>query len=262
MEYVWELSEADTVTLVTPRFIGKRVASLNGAELGQVGKKALEFTLSDGRDAELSWTKPFVGAQYPSLLVDGEPTPLGAGERVCDACDASVRAYDQHCDACGAELPTLSDEEATRLVGQARNTIMWLAVIFAVSGVVMYFLQASTTSEALANLDGMSPDTVLEPVNGVVYTVAELRSLVVWESRSILAINLALAAAMVGLFFWAKKAPFPAIVAAAAVYAAVIVSNAVIDPATLLQGVVMKIIIVSFLARGIKSELHLRARAG
>ncbi len=265
MRYVWELSEEDEVAVDSPAVFGKRNISLNGTTIGPLKpRQPQSFTLSDGRTAEATWIRPFAGSAYPKLVIDGDVAIMTTEwtKRSCEECQAEVRPFDRHCDACGHELHTAQDQEAVRLVGQARGTIKWLGVLFAVSGVLMYLVQLGATAEALAGLEAMPPDTVLDPIEGQVYTVAELRSLLQWESWGILVVNLGLAAIMVGFFFWAKRSAFAAIVAAAAVYAAVIVLNAIIDPASILQGFLIKGIVILFLVRGIKSELHLRARNG
>lgn len=265
MRYVWELSEEDEVAVDSPALLGKRTVSLNGTTIGPLRpRQPQSFTLSDGRSAEASWIRPFAGSAYPKLVIDGDLAIMTTEwtNRACDRCKGAVRPFDRHCDACGHELPTAQDQDAVRLVGQARSTIKWLGVLFALSGVLFYLGQLGTTETALAGLEGMPPDAVLDPIEGQVYTVAELRSLIQWESWSILVFNLGLAATMAGLFFWAKRSAFAAILTAAAVYAAVIVTNAIIDPATIPQGFLIKGIVILFLARGIKSELHLRARSG
>ena len=65
-----------------------------------------------------------------------------------------------------------------------------------------------------------------------------------------------------GVKFFRFNAGMAAILVAAAVFAAVQVMNAVIDPTTLVQGIVIKIIIVAVLVKGIKGALDMRAAHG
>jgi hypothetical protein len=133
-----------------------------------------------------------------------------------------------------------------------------LAGLFAVSGVIMYFVSSAQAAEALSSMAAM--DAAAEvPVEGNLYTVAELRQQIAFEPWSLLISNWVLAVAMVGLAMWGKRAPLPAVLVATATYAAVIVVNAIIDPRTLAQGIFVKIIVIAFFVRGIKAALALRA---
>jgi hypothetical protein len=51
----------------------------------------------------------------------------------------------------------------------------------------------------------------------------------------------------------------PAILAAPATYAVVQVASAIIDPATIGQGFIVKIIVIGYLIRGIKASMELRS---
>ena len=97
------------------------------------------------------------------------------------------------------------------------------------------------------------------PINGRQYTVGELRKQLEWEPWGILAVNFILAAIMIGLSFWARRSPLPAVLIATATYAVVIVANAIVDPATIGQGMIMKIIVIGLLVKGIRAALALRA---
>ena len=73
-----------------------------------------------------------------------------------------------------------------------------------------------------------------------------------------LIVNLIIAAIMLALALWGRRSPLPAVLIATATYAVVIAYAAIGDPATLGQGLLMKIIIIAFLIRGIKAALALR----
>ena len=135
-------------------------------------------------------------------------------------------------------------------------------MLFPISGVVAFFIQRSQVAAVLSKLDTMSSDTVIpKTINGVTYTVGELRAQINWEVWSVLVINFILGAVMVGLALWGRRAPLAAAIVAAATYATVIVASAIVDPATIAQGLYMKIIIVLFLFRGIQGGLALRGTA-
>ena len=144
-------------------------------------------------------------------------------------------------------------------VREAGNAIKLLAGMFLVFGTIMFFLARAQAAPVLARLDAMNPDSVFpKPINGVMYTVAALRDQVVWESWSVLVVNLVLAAVMAGLVIWGRRAPLSAVLVATATYAVVLVGNAIMDPATIGQGLILKIVVIAILAKGIKAALALR----
>jgi ubiquinone biosynthesis protein COQ9 len=60
---------------------------------------------------------------------------------------------------------------------------------------------------------------------------------------------------MVVLAWWSKRRALPAILIATAVFVVVQVTGAIMDPATLMQGLVMKIFVIAVLIKGIKGAL-------
>jgi hypothetical protein len=64
---------------------------------------------------------------------------------------------------------------------------------------------------------------------------------------------------MAGLYFWGRRSPLPAVLVAAGTYLAVQVVSAIVDPATIGQGIVLKILIVAMLYRGIKAGFQQRS---
>ena len=60
------------------------------------------------------------------------------------------------------------------------------------------------------------------------------------------------------LGFWSQKKPLIALVLALLVYLTTIVISGIVEPATLFKGIIIKIFIIVFLAKGINSALHIR----
>ena len=108
-------------------------------------------------------------------------------------------------------------------VNAAMHAIIWLAILFAVVGMLLYY-----TSHEKSELAG----------------------------------GLVLSGIMAVLAFWSRKAPLPAVLVATAIYFALIVLDAIIDPKTLAQGVPVKILFIILLVRGIKAALALRTANG
>jgi hypothetical protein len=132
-------------------------------------------------------------------------------------------------------------------------------VLFAIGGVFMGLMAFTQSRTALSNLNGLDADMMYpEPIEGELVTVAQLRDMIENEPFQLLALNLFLAALMLGLWWWAKSSVLPAILVALAVFVTVHVASALVDPKTIVQGVIIKIIAVVLLTRGVKSALAAR----
>ena len=263
MKKTWEVDEANTVKAHFGAFGGK-VVTVNGKEVHNSRKmgpgRMIQFALPDGRNAAVSLTPHFIGGPSINLRVDGRlVVETGKTPVKCPACRTVAKPYDRFCGKCGKAMPTAEDHELQKNVKSATSAIKVLAVIFVLAGIAFFFVTKGNTDAALVNLKGMDATaTYPEPIQGQTYTVGELRKQLEWEPWSVLTVNLIIAAIMVGLAIWAKRAALPAVLIATATYIVVIVGSAIVDPATLAQGWIVKIIIIAFLIKGIKAALALR----
>jgi hypothetical protein len=180
----------------------------------------------------------------------------------CPGCKAGIQLLDEYCTSCGHALGTPDRFLNRRSVQSATTAIRVLAVLFAIFGVVIYFATRGTTLEALDNLAQFEDQEILEPIDGVTYTAGELRAQVLWEHRGVLVVNLILAALMLVLAWWSKRQPLAAILIATAIFVVVQILGAIVDPKTIVQGIIVKIIIIVVLVRGIKGALEARALHG
>lgn len=57
----------------------------------------------------------------------------------------------------------------------------------------------------------------------------------------------------IGLGFMAKKYPFPALLTGLLLYVGLIILNVILDPSSIASGLIMKIIIIFYLVKGVKS---------
>jgi hypothetical protein len=264
-QYLWEVDEATSVEASFGAF-GRMTATVNGVAGGRKLKsgKATELALPNGQTAVLRVIKKFVGTPQVDLSVDGKRLLATPKEGLfCPACKHSVHGYDSFCDACGKPLPTAQDQQHKTQVVEATKVITVLGVIYLVFGIIMYFVSKGRVAHLLSELAVMDPDARLpKAVNGKFYSVAELRAQVHWEVWSVLITNLVLAATMGILALWSRRTPLGALLVAAAVYAAVNVLNAIVDPATIFQGIIMKAVIIAYLVHGIRSALALRTANG
>jgi hypothetical protein len=195
-------------------------------------------------------------------------TPGGALK--CHLCGAALRDADEFCGECGArakEAPLhgadkLWSDEVEASVKKASKWILAIAIMFLVFGTFMGFLQKGATDKALANIGQYQDDMRWSvPVKGKTVTVAELRRMIHFEYYAVFAMNYFLGLVMFAIFFWSKKSPFSAFVTAMAVYLGVIVLNTVVDPKTILQGLIVKVAVIAALTNGIKAAIPTRGLA-
>jgi hypothetical protein len=191
----------------------------------------------------------------------------------CQSCQNPVRMGDQHCSGCGRAVTDddrrvlqdrleSSDYQAYARGKKVRSAANWigaLAILFAISGLIMFAIQYSQTDVALINLSRFQDGDQLEPINGKSYTAGELRAVVRREPFQILIVNLIVAGLMAGLWVWGKRSPLPAIGCAFALFLVVHVGSAMVDPTSLARGIILKIAAIAALASGLKSALEARA---
>jgi hypothetical protein len=155
----------------------------------------------------------------------------------CKACSVKASEDDIFCTHCGYPLKGTHQEQrnflsereakfidlgaAQKQINRAANSLFVVGAITAVAGLVYYAISKD-------------PDT----------------------KNSLLIINIILGAIYVGLGFWCKSKPLAAIISGASLYVLTIILNAIANPLTIFSGIIFKIVIISFFARGIKSVLE------
>ena len=198
------------------------------------------------------------------------------GPDACPACGAALDRAHTFCTACGKALVGAAASAGTtrsraprhrrragdrgrrHSIGRATGWVLAVGIMFAVFGTAQGCLHADTVERAHANLAGFAADDELD-FQGEVVTAGELRARIDTEARMIFVVNYGLAAVMIGLWFWARSAPFPALLTALCVYLAVLVLNALVDPSTIMSGLFLKIIVISALGLGLKAAAGQRA---
>lgn len=223
MKMRWDVDDANSVVL-NIGMIRTRVL-VNGkdvpAKISMRKKNYFPFDLADGRDAVITVTPHFGMRPDITLMVNDELMVETGGKPIlCSACGKPVKPNDRFCGACGHEMPPAEHHLHNKHVKSAMHAIIVLAVLFAVAGVFLY----SVTND-----------------------------------KADLVVYLILSGIMAGLAWWSRRAPLAAVLVATATYIALIVVNAILDPKTLGQGLLVKIIIIALLVRGIKAALALRS---
>jgi hypothetical protein len=260
----WRVDSGTHIVVRNPPFARRKV-ELNGQAVnGKWESKRFDFKLADGRDADIELKSDGLSRQT-ELRVAGKLIPdarFVPQDLRCPACKAEIQLLDEYCSKCGHALGAPERFMFQGSVQGATSAIRLLAALFAIFGVIMYFVMSDQTEAALRNLAQFEDHEVLQPIDGVTYTAGELRTRVVWEHRGTLIINLMLSATMLVLAWWSRFKPLPAILIATAIYAAVQVIGAIIDPKTLAQGLIVKAVVIAVLVKGIKGALSLRAENG
>jgi hypothetical protein len=262
MKLRWDVDDSTVVELKLGPY-GAHDLTVNGREIGndlKARRKCEEqFTLPGGRSAKIVVKPQWGTTSLVELWVDGVlMVPTGKKPLVCANCGAEVKPNDRFCPKCGHEMPPAENYAHQKRLNEATQTIWVLSVLFAIFGVVQYFVTKSQADAALAKLAGLDPTDRLQPINGVVYTAGALRDRLLWEPWNALLVNGILAVAMVILAIWGRRAPLAAILIATAIYAVVNVTNAIVDPQSIAQGIYIKVIVILFLFRGIQAALALR----
>ncbi len=76
------------------------------------------------------------------------------------------------------------------------------------------------------------------------------------DKNAALLVNVVLAVIFAGLGFWCRTKPLAAIISGSALYALIVILNAIVNPLTILGGIIFKIFIIIYFIRGIKSAIE------
>jgi hypothetical protein len=191
----------------------------------------------------------------------------------CGICPSDIRLGDVNCPGCGRQVDERDRAvlqvrlESWNFVAHDRATVMrsastWiaaLAVIFAISAGFAFFMSRQEVDQALTKLEGFDDGQVLQPIRGKTYTAGQLREKLGQEPVRVLVINLIVAGLMGALWGWARRAPLPAICGAFALLVVVYGGSAVLDPSSILKGLLLKIASFAALYKGLRAALAARA---
>ncbi len=154
---------------------------------------------------------------------------------VCKECETVLKDEHTYCPSCGYPQRGTAGEkskfhaqrvmnkskanQAPKVIQQARTILFVIAGITFLYGIILFF-----------SLDDMA-SLIAAAVMASVYVV---------------------------LGYWSQQKPLVALVLALLVYSTNIVITAIAEPSSIHRGIILKIIIIYFLARGINSAIHLR----
>lgn len=267
MARVWEWVVDDEGTRVrwSRGWSGRIAVHVNDRAVAATGKR-LSVPLSSGT-AELTYGSDWLSGPQCELRVGGKlllpcsaPTGVATALRACLRCQGEVEAADHFCKACGKALPSAEELVKRADVRRGTSAIGYLSIAFAIYGLITYLGRRVDADRALAKIASYDASEPLsEPIPGVAATtVGELRTQIEWEAAGGLIVSLVLSSIMVALWIWGKRKPSAAIIVASCTYAALLVTNAALDPSSLLQGWIVKLIVTLTLFRGLKAAIALR----
>jgi hypothetical protein len=100
---------------------------------------------------------------------------------------------------------------------------------------------------------------VIQSVFGAIVVFALMPNNVPAQTRNIVMVSVfGIAAVFFALYFWARKQPLPASIVGLVVFVTLHVLDAIADPAALMRGIVMKIIIIAILVNAIQAGVKYR----
>lgn len=159
--------------------------------------------------------------------ITGEPTPSSI---VCDHCKEEVSMTDRFCLSCGFPANGTEDEQRTyRLkISSSKDLLKEAEKKIREAKIIIYVLTALTF--LMGTIAGFGND--------------DLASLIV---------NLLLCTLYLIFAAWSNKNPFRAILTCFIVYLTIQVLNAIVEPATIMQGIIVKFIFIAVFLKGIQS---------
>lgn len=178
----------------------------------------------------------------------------------CPKCRAEVLKSEKFCDHCGAKIPTRADrarmlhrqrerQDNQQKISRGRRWMLIVAVLTVFGGVFTYFSGKSEVEKEIAStereLEGMTPaerDAQFKASIGMTWqeAVEHDRGMVAFQSGSMIVLGLV----FFGLWWWAQSNAFAAALTALLLYFTFLLVGALIDPSSLLKGLIVKGLVV------------------
>lgn len=186
----------------------------------------------------------------------------------CARCGALVAVGERFCGGCGhdAGASAVAEVERGQKIGKARKWLLVICVLTLITGVGMYAFQSYQVDGQLAQaerqLSSMSTaerDSFMVAQTGMTWAQAVDHDR--GQVTMLLVVNLALSALYFGMWIWAKKNALGATLVAFFLFTGVMVMNVVLDPKTIAQGIVVKVIFTVILVKAIGAAFEERRLA-
>lgn len=184
----------------------------------------------------------------------------------CPKCGAAIAPAETFCGGCGYQVQAsetdrrdigarvgLKHEKQThqQRIRSGRTTILVVAILFILGGAYYYFDGRNEIQKAEKEIDAargnerFDQDRVAEADREIKKASA--------QNTVQLAVNVLLVLCYFGLWMWAKTSPMPATLAALILFVTLMAVNAVIEPKTLVRGIIVKVLIIAFLVKAVDS---------
>ena len=157
--------------------------------------------------------------------------------QLCACCATNFEPTDTFCNACGYPLQGTKEQQdfhiSNRIVKEidlvdlnkkvktATNSLYWIAAVLTLSTIITYF---------------MIKDEI--------------------DVFAVLITNAILIAAFLAFGVWSKTKPAAALISGLSLYAIIHILNAVAEPTSLFQGILVKVLIIVYLIKGIIAVLE------
>jgi hypothetical protein len=163
------------------------------------------------------------------------PLEMESQQLLCRCCKKQVTETDDFCPNCGFPLKGTEAEQG-KFIGR-------------------YILNDSNSMGNAVNVD----ETTRKGGNALFVAAGfmVLGGLIIMlrdetgDGPILLLINIIVAAMYVGLGFWSKKNPFAAILVGLIIFVSLIIINAIVEPISIIQGIIVKVIVIGYLIRGL-----------
>jgi hypothetical protein len=209
-------------------------------------------------------------------FADGRCAACGAASAVrCPKCRGWVAKGEKFCSACGAKIPSRADriraahrskerQETQQNVNRGRRWMLIVAVLTLFGGVFSYFSGTSEVDkklrEAEASFKGVTPaerDAQLKEEMGMTWqeVVDRAHGLVTMEAAALAGLGVI----YMGLWWWAQTNAFAAALIALLLYVSWMLVAALINPASLLMGIIVKVVIIAALSSAVSAGYRQRA---
>lgn len=201
------------------------------------------------------------------------------GGTKCPKCAAEVAAGEKFCAACGSGIavaddgvvhaqdpvppavvpyPQMDNFERDARIGRARKWLLAISAITLVTGFIFYAInkdevekQIRQAEVQIAGIDPQTRDQLMKDQTGMTWEEAKAHDR--GQVNLLLFVNIGLSIVYFGMWIWAKRNALAASVTALLLFVTVIGVNAVYEPKTLAQGIIVKIFFIAALAKAISA---------
>lgn len=139
---------------------------------------------------------------------------------------------------------------------RAAKWVLVVAIMQIAIGTFLGLREQPKYDQALKDIEWMSEK--YKPLEGEDITVGELRVMLERERVQVLAIPIGIGVMFIGMFFWARRSPLPALITALALFLVVHAVTGVLDPSEIPRGIIVKVFFIVVLVKGIRSALEAR----